>query len=142
MTIKKMKTDGAKITLLENIEDAARYKLSVLAIGKLEKRNGSKGDITFKPKSSKVWLDIVTSPKPPSTPRLQRVAFHNATVLWDQPAKIAQGSKIKEYVIRYEALNNLGNETISSSMEISTRSTEITLTDLVQGTTYSVKVKV
>ena len=142
ITVKKEKTDGGKIIVLRNIDDAAHFKISVSAIAKLEKRNGTKGEITFKPESSKAWLDIVTAPKPPSTPRLVQVSFHNATLIWDPPIRIAEKSKIREYRIRYEALSSSGNRSISSAIEISSRTLSVTLTDLVQGTTYGVKVKV
>ena len=62
------RTEGKKTLRLTKLEDAEHYDLYIIAVAK-SPVNASEYD----PSSNKALLKVITSPKPPSTPRLVKV---------------------------------------------------------------------
>lgn len=140
--IKTKKTDNYRNITFDALDPATIYNVSVQAVADTQTYNGTKGAKTVTPASAKAWFLSVTSPDSPSDPILVAVSYHSAKIVWTPPV-IAVGAVVKKYIVQYILLNNLGNKEISSNMEKSSgTNTSVFLTDLVQGSTYGISVKV
>ena len=132
-----MRTGGKKEFTVDKLTDAEYFKVSVKAITKLT----IESKVEFKGESSASWVDGWTKPNPPSKPQLIERGFHNASLSWHPPTKIAKSAKIIEYNVQYQAVDKQ-RRAVTKVMDISTKNTNIELTDLIQGQTYVVGVKV
>ena len=131
-----------RYTEFNTLNSATAYKLSVKAVSETQHYEKERMDVI--PESSPALIQVVTRPSSPSPPKLVEVSFHSAKLIWDAPAKIAVGAVTKDYILKYTTMDNNGSvtETGTDMFQSSFNKTYSTLSALVQGTTYGVRVKV
>ena len=127
-----------------NLNPGTTYNLSVSAIAKIQQHKVSEDESSATTKSSPAYLKLVTLPSPPPAPTMVKVSFHYSMINWSPPSRVAPEAVIQDYLVKYATMNNLGSKIISGTdmVQSSLNRTSITLKDLIQGTTYSVQVKV
>ena len=76
--------------------------------------------------------------------RFKKVSLTSAVIKWEEPSRIAAGSTITHYVLRYSAWNENGTEAFSGTEGelIITDATEVQIDQLSEGATYDFTVKV
>ena len=131
-----------RYTEFNTLNSATAYKVSVKAVSETQHYEKERVDVI--PESSPALLQVVTRPSSPSPPKLVEVSFHSAKLIWDAPAKIAVGAVRKDFILKYTTMDNNGSvaETGTDMIQSSFNKTYVTLSALVQGTTYGVRVKV
>ena len=108
-----------------------------------EQFNTSIGRVSVSHQSFPASINVYTSPKPPKSLRVSKVDLHSISITWVAP-KIAKGSTIREFLVKYVVLNNEGNSTITGTEKIpSTQGgSSFLITDLATGTLYGISVAV
>ena len=79
-----------------------------------EQFNTSIGRVSVSHQSFPASINVYTSPKPPKSLRVGKVDLHLISITWVAP-KIAKGSTIREFLVKYVVLNNEGNSTITGT---------------------------
>ena len=105
--------------------------------------NTSFGKVSVSHQSFPASINVYTSPKPPSSLRVGKVDLHSISITWVAP-KIAKGSTITEFLVKYVVLNNEGNSSITGTEKIRSaqKNFSFLITDLAMGTLYGISVAV
>ena len=114
-----------------------------MAIIPPEQFNTSFGKVSVSHQSFPASINVYTSPKPPSSLRVGKVDLHSISITWVAP-KIAKGSTITEFLVKYVVLNNEGNSSITGTEKIRSaqKNFSFLITDLAMGTLYGISVAV
>ena len=105
--------------------------------------NTSFGKVSVSHQSFPASINVYTSPKSPSNLRISKVDLHSISITWVAP-KIAKGSKVTEFLVKYVELNNEGNSSITGTEKIRSaqKNCSFLITDLTMGTLYGISVAV
>ena len=122
---------------------AESYIIKVVAIIPPKQFNTSFGKVSVSHQSFPATIKVYTSPKPPSSLRVGKVDLHSISITWVAP-KIAKGSTITEFLVKYVVLNNKGNSGITGTEKIRSaqKNSNFLITDLAMGTLYGISVAV
>jgi len=149
-------TPDISYTLMEP-QDATKYTFDVSVF--IDRRLDTAGASGDPSNSTKLNLDMKGFPlddtvstsvfSKPLAPKLiqvnpDEVSLTSAVIKWEEPSRIAAGSTITHYVLRYSAWNENGTEAFSGTEGelIITDATEVQIDQLSEGATYDFTVKV
>ena len=114
-----------------------------MAIIPPEQFSTSFGKVSISHQSFPASINIYTSPNPPSSLRVGKVDLHSISITWVAP-KIAKGSTITEFLVKYVVLNNEGSSSITGTEKIQSaqKISSFLITDLAMGTLFGISVAV
>ena len=114
-----------------------------MAIIPPEQFNTSFGEVSVSHQSFSASINVCTSPKPPSNLRVGKVGLHSISITWVAP-KIAKGSTVTEFLVKYVVRNNEGNRSIPGTEKIRSaqKNSSFLVTDLAMGTLHGISVAV
>jgi len=126
---------------IKRLQAATEYNVSVQAIIDRKKLNVTERELILTSLPSK--LTIITRPDAPSYLSLVNRSIHSAVVAWAPTTKMATGAILLKYQLKYGVANDLADvHENGTDMVVSSSNTSHCITDLIQGTTYFVSVKV
>ena len=133
----------SQVVSFEDLLSAESYMIKVVAIIPPEQFNTSFGKVSISHQSFPASINVYTSPKPPSNLLVGKVDLHSISITWVAP-KIAKGSTITEFLVKYVVLNNEGNSSIIGTEKTRNAQTNSSflITDLAMGTLYGISVAV
>ena len=139
--LREIIVDNATEVRVENLKAGSKYSAAVTTI----KDRHLTPQITYNTLISTLAsnIEFFTRPEAPSYLSLVDIQTHCAAIQWFAPKHVAPGSVIEKYIVKYTISNDLGDVTVKGTeMTMISYNSSCRLTDLIQGTTYAIRVKV